>query len=75
MSTKKNSPDTSTEWPDPVSGRNFVPVGRVVDNDHEARKTAHPSHPMTDVVHGTHPYTYAPAHGRNHSFKTKGSKR
>jgi len=75
MSTKKNSPDVSGEWPEPVSGRHFAPVGQVADNDHEVRKAAHPAHPMTKVVHPTHPYTYKPAHGQDHSFKTKGPRK
>ena len=40
MSTKKNSPDVSGEFPEPVTGRHFVPVGRAADNDHDVRKSA-----------------------------------
>jgi hypothetical protein len=72
MSTKKNSPDIESEFPEPVTGRHFAPVGRAVDNDHSVRKTAHPAHPMTEIVKPTHPYVYKDAQGKNHSFKTKG---
>jgi len=72
MSTHKNSPDVSSEFPEPVTGRHFAPVGQAADNDHRARKSAHPAQPMTQVEHMAHPYVYPAAHGKNHSFKTKG---
>jgi hypothetical protein len=72
MSIKKNSPDVSSEFPEPVTGRHFAPVGQAADNDHEVRKSAHPAHPMTEIVKPTHPYVYPAAVGKNHSFKTKG---
>jgi hypothetical protein len=68
MSTKKNSPEIADEYPEPVTGRHFVPVGRAADNDHDMRKRAHPAQPMTQVVHPAHPYVYRDPHGKNHSF-------